>query len=113
MLLSGFQRNVVHKMYHTLNLIRGKIPCQGPVLLFSVSLAPYFYGDIRTFSFAGIEVVKKTHSLFSLVGKHQLEIRKSCSWIERGLFHHHGTFNSVVGLVPPCGGMEGQDDQKS
>lgn len=71
--------------------------------LLSVSLTPYLDDHIRPAFLERIEVVEKTHSLFSLIGKHQLEVRKSGSWIERSIFHHHGTFNPVIGHIPHAG----------
>ena len=68
--------------------------------------------DIRAVIFEGIEVVKQAHGLFALVREHQFEVRERLSCVKPGLFHHHGTFHSVVGHVPPCCSMEGQACQK-
>lgn len=67
---------------------------------------------MRTVILERIEVIEKTHGLFALVREHQLEVRESLPRVKPGLFHYHGTFNSVVGHVPPRNRMEGQACQK-
>ena len=63
---------------------------------------------MRTVILERIEVIEKTHGLFALVREHQFEVRERLPRVKPGLFHHHGTFNSVVRLVPPCRSMEEQ-----
>ena len=120
MLFSRLQRNEAHQSRYPFDFIPGSITgywslyfAHSVPISFPSRFFPYFDTDIRAaVIFEGIEVVEQAHGLFAPVREHQFEVRESLSRVKLGLFHHHGTFHSVVGHVPPRRGMEGQACKK-